>query len=128
MQYSSTDGTESKIVQFRSSSVASYKQLFNSNQYGDDEVPPLYCAKLWGQFELFQQFRHSAIKLIKTNIEQMTQLKTDEDYIAQMTIKNCKNIKQYKRYEFLLEIYKNNLKCISINQTFIEKVENDTHN
>lgn len=127
MQYSSIDGTESKIVQFRSSSVASYKQLFSSNEYGDEEVPPLYCAKLWGQFELFQQFRHSSIKLIKTNIEQIAQLKIDQDYIAQMTIINCKNIKHYKRYEFLLEIYKNNLKCISINQTFIKKVENDTY-
>lgn len=128
MQYSSTDGTESKIVQFRSSSVASYKQLFNSNQYGEDEVPPLYCAKLWGQFELFQQFHHSIITLSKTNIKQIEKLKVNEDYIAQMSILKCENIKQYKRYHFLLEIYKNNIKCISINQTFIKKVENDTHN
>lgn len=128
MQYSSADGTENKVVQFQSSCVASYKELFDLNQYDNNEVPPLYCAKLWGQFELFQQFRHSAITLSKTNIEQIAKLKVNEDYIAQMTMLSCKIIKQYKRYQFLLEIYKNNAKCISINQTFIKKVDNDTNN
>lgn len=128
MQYSSIDGMENKIIKFDKVQVSQYKQLFDLTYYRDEEVPPLYCAKLWGQFELFRQFRQSTIKLVRTTINQVNKLEVGKDYCGQMTMLSCKTFKRYKRYEFLLEINKNNAKCISIKQIFIERIENDTNN
>lgn len=128
MQYSSTDGTETKIIRFANKQVARYKELFDLTDYEDNEVPPLYCAKLWGSFELFQQFKRKAITLVKTNMQQLNNLKVEEDYNARLTLLSSKKLKMYRRYEFLIEINKNNFNCISIKQSFIERLENDSNN
>ena len=120
MQHYSNDGHEVRDVIFNDKEVNIYNQFF-----GDEPtniVPPLLCAKLWPEFTLFQEFIENEILLRETEVTQIQPLSVNEHYLAHMYIVDCQKIRQYMKYIVKLEINKNKYKCISITQTFLERI------
>ncbi|MDG0842892.1 hypothetical protein M4L39_05505 [Staphylococcus equorum] len=118
MHYYLKDGHEEQEIIFNEAEVMAYNQYFN--QHPLNKVPHLYCAKLWPQFQLFQQHASRNILLKETEIKQSNSLKTNETYLAHMYIAEKKKIKQFMKYTFRLEISKNSENYITIKQTFLE--------
>ncbi|KRG09310.1 hypothetical protein [Staphylococcus sp. NAM3COL9] len=120
MHYCLKDGHEEKEIIFNKDEVMAYNQYFN--QYPLNKVPPLYCAKLWPKFKLFQQHAKRNILLKETEINQLNSLKMNETYLAHMYIAEKKKIKKIMKYTFKLEITKNSENYISIKQIFLEHI------
>jgi len=114
-------GHEIKIIQFDGKEIDAYKQLFGDNSTSI-LVPPLYCAKLWPQFELFQPFMKKSILLKETQVTQIYDLKVDSHYLAKIYILEQKKVRQFMKYVLKLEINKNEYNCITIIQTFMERI------
>ncbi|PHK50511.1 hypothetical protein [Staphylococcus edaphicus] len=120
MQCYLKDGHESIEVVFNAEEVNQYKAFFNI--LISEAVPPLYCAKLWPKFSLFQQLKNSEIVLKETQVTQIQDIKVNVHYLAQLHVIEQKKIRQFMKYVLQLEIYKNENKCITIRQIFMEKI------
>ncbi|WP_436854931.1 hypothetical protein [Staphylococcus caeli] len=121
MQPCLNDGHEAIIIQFNGEEVEAYKQLFGDTS-PSNQVPPLYCAKLWPQFELFQPFMKKAILLKETQVTQIYDLEVNSHYLAEIYTIEQKKVRQFMKYVLKLEINKNENKCITITQTFMERI------
>ncbi|MDG0821919.1 MAG: hypothetical protein L0L52_06045 [Staphylococcus equorum] len=120
MHYCLKDGHEEQEIIFIEEEVVAYNQYFNQRPL--NKVPPLYCAKLWPEFQLFQQYANRNILLKETEINYSKPFETNETYLAYMCIVEKKKIKSFTKYIFKLEIHKNSEKYITIKQTFLEQV------
>lgn len=113
------DGYETKVIIFNAEAVRQYNAFFNISE--EDVVQPLYCAKLWPEFTLFQPFQKKEIILRETQVTQIHDIKVNIHYLAQMCVIEQKKVRQFMKYVLELQIYKNKYKCITIRQTFMEK-------
>lgn len=120
MHYCLKDGHEEQEIIFNEEEIIAYNQYFNQRPV--NKVPPLYCAKLWPEFELFQQHANRNILLKETGINHTKALETNETYLAHMCIVEKRKIKSFMKYTFKLEIHKNCENYITINQTFLERL------
>lgn len=119
MQHYLKDGEEHRIVTFKEEDVLRYCHLFNINSKCN-YVPTLMCTKLWPEFELYKKYVNKTIILKETYIKEINKLVTNEEYDAILRKISAKTIKNVVKSIYCLEINKNNKKCISIKQTFIE--------
>lgn len=120
MQLYLKDGHEIRDIVFNEADVRRYNAFFHISE--EDVVPPLYCAKLWPEFTLFEPFQQKEIILRETEVTQIQDVKVNVHYSAQMNILEWKKVRQFMKYVLELEIYKNKNKCITIRQTFMEKI------
>lgn len=120
MHYCLKDGHEEREITFNVDDVIAYNQYFN--QYPLNKVLPLYCAKLWPEFQLFQQYANRNILLKETEINHTKSLETNETYLAHMCIIEKKKIKSFMKYTFKLDVHKNSENYITIKQIFLEQL------
>ncbi|NWK83565.1 hypothetical protein HYE69_01880 [Staphylococcus sp. GSSP0090] len=120
MQLYLKDGHEIRDVIFNEADVRRYNAFFHILE--EDIVPPLYCAKLWPEFTLFEPFQQKEIILRETEVTQIQAIEVNVHYSAQMVVLERKKVRQFMKYVLKLEIYKNKYKCITIRQTFMEKI------
>ena len=120
MHYCLKDGHEEREIIFNEGDVIAYNQYFN--QYPLNKVPPLYCAKLWPEFQLFQQYANRNILLKETEIDHTKSLETNETYLAHMCMIEKKKIKSFMKYTFKLDVHKNSEYYITIKQIFLEQL------
>lgn len=64
------DGYETKVIIFNAEAVRQYNAFFNISE--EDVVQPLYCAKLWPEFTLFQPFQKKKSYLEKPKLLKYT--------------------------------------------------------
>ncbi|HLR19086.1 MAG TPA: hypothetical protein VK115_04140 [Staphylococcus sp.] len=119
MQYYLKDGHEEKEITFNEKEIMTYNQYFNLRPL--KTISPLYCAKLWPEFQLFQKYIKRNILLKSTEILHSKRLQINEKYIVHMYIIEKKKVKHLIKYMFKLEIYKKNERYISIKQIFLEE-------
>ncbi|MEX2949427.1 protein vraC [Staphylococcus warneri] len=123
MQYYSKDGllTETRNILFNKGSVRQYCEV-TGREY-DGYVPELYCAVLWNQFDMFKKFTHTNLYLKETQIEKHQNLVTCVSYKAKLRKVSEEKIKKFVKFKFVLEINKDDRKCINIEQTFVKVIE-----
>ncbi|GGG98777.1 protein VraC [Staphylococcus pragensis] len=120
MQFSLKSGTsEARYVSFREEDVRRYCDVIG--RVYDGTVPPLMCAKLWPEFNLFQSFMRKKIILKRTRVTQYEKLECNMQYCVYLTHKRTTKVKRFDQYIFELKINKNNNTCMIIEQTFIEE-------
>lgn len=120
MQFSLKSGTsEACHFAFHEEDVRRYCDMIG--RVYDGTVPPLMCAKLWPEFNLFRSFMGKKIMLKRTRVNQYEKLECGIQYCVYLTHKRTNKVKQFDQYIFELKINKNNKTCIIIEQTFIEE-------
>lgn len=118
MQYSLKSGdSERRNVIFNQNEVRQYCKIIG--RIYDGTVPPLMCAQLWPEFEMFQVFIGERIKLARTEVKKYENLESDIQYCAYLTHKSFNKVKQFDQYIFELKINKNYKTCMIIEQLFI---------
>lgn len=120
MQRYLKDGHEILEIEFDASEIKAYNQLFGIQPL--TQVAPLFCAKLWLEFQLFQPFRYKNLILRETEVQQLQTLYINEQYHAHLYFLNQSQVRKFMKYTFKLEINKNREKCITIIQVFLEEI------
>lgn len=120
MQHYSNDGTQTEIkeIRFNEDEVKKYCEIIGIEYKG--YVPELFCAKLWPEFKLFQEFINEKIYLKETKVYKRDKLVTCTNYKAELRKIEIRKIKNFNKYIYTLEINKDNNNCIYIEQTFIK--------
>lgn len=120
MQHYLNDGAKSEIrdIRFNEDEVRNYCQIIGKEYKG--YVPELFCAKLWPEFTLFQEFINEKIYLKETKVYQTNKLVTCTNYKAELRKIEVRKIKNFNKYTYTLKINKDNNNCIYIEQTFIK--------
>ncbi len=120
MQHYLNDGPQSEIreIRFNEDEVKKYCEIIGVEYKG--YVPELFCAKLWPEFTLFQEFINEKIYLKETKVYQTNKLVTCTNYKAELRKKEVRKIKNFNKYTYTLKINKDNNNCIYIEQIFIK--------
>lgn len=82
-------------------------------------IPMLFFARYWPEFDLFKTLSHEALYLTETVVTETQPLMYDEWIEATLEIKTIRKIKQFERYQFELQLPKQN----RITQIFVKWVK-----
>lgn len=121
MPYYLNNGVEKIHFSFDVDFVKQYCALMQL-EYSETDVPPLCCAKLWPQFQMFQSFVGQSITLRSTELQQCEPLHINKDYLATLQCIEVRRIRSFRKYTFQLHITDERNEVLTITQTFVESV------
>lgn len=115
--YSNVGHTETRYIKVDASSLHAYQTLFDIPP--SQEIPVLFFARYWCDFEIFQAFVGVNVMLVGTTVKEVAPLFCNQTIKATLTFKSVKQIKNFKRFQFELVLNDQNV----IQQTFVRRVK-----
>lgn len=117
MQHSSNVGqSETKMLIIDIEAVRQYQQLCGYPQ--TEEIPLLFLARYWREFDIFVPFVTAPILLVETEVVKKKPIPFTDSLRATLTWSVAQDLKRFKRFRFELSLPGQN----KIRQTFIQKV------
>ncbi|MDO5375078.1 MAG: hypothetical protein Q4F01_02730 [Staphylococcus rostri] len=113
--YLNVGNTETRHIKVDQSSLHAYQTLFDMSL--SREIPLLFFARYWRDFNLFQPFVGAEVMLVDTTLKYVTPLYCDESIKATLTFKSAKQIKNFEQFRFELVLNDSNV----IQQTFVRR-------
>ncbi|UXR76572.1 MULTISPECIES: hypothetical protein [unclassified Staphylococcus] len=115
--YSNVGQKETRHIKVDVSSLHAYQALFEMPL--TQEMPLLYFARYWCDFEIFRSFMGIEIMLVETVLKEAEKLFCHETIKATLTFKSVKQVKNFERFLFELVLNDQNV----IQQTFVRRVK-----
>lgn len=114
--FSNVGHTETRTLTIEAEELQAYQKLI---QYPENDIPPLYFARFWHEFELFQPFISLPITLIETKVTQVGLLPKQPHVHATLTLLEVKKIKHFERYRFEMNVND----VLTVQHTFVKQVK-----
>lgn len=117
MQHCSNVGdSETRTLIIDEFELQAYQALFH---YAENDIPPLFFARFWYMFELFQPFITLPITLVETQVTQNAPLPKQPHVQATLTLLEATKIKHFERYRFEMNVND----VLTVHHTFIKQVK-----
>lgn len=108
---------EHRLLKIDETALTQYQSYFGLEK--TKAIPILFFARYWPEFDLFKALSHEALYLTETIVTEIQPLMYDEWIEATLEIKTICKIKQFERYQFELQLPKQN----RITQIFVKRVK-----
>ncbi|PTG56806.1 hypothetical protein BU692_01475 [Staphylococcus chromogenes] len=117
MQHSSNVGqSETKMLKIDIEAVRQYQRLCGCPK--TEEIPLLFLARYWREFDIFAPFVKAPILLVETEVVKKEPIPFTDSLQATLTWSVAQDLKRFKRFRFELSLPGQN----KIRQKFIQKV------